>query len=90
MKKESNYKSMLNYRLLMNLVTVSLLIYGIFEMKSFLSVNFIENDTEIKRKLNRAFQGQKLQDRKVKVQQADTATTNNRNRKIIIDIEGTK
>lgn len=90
MKKKLNISNVLNYRLVMNLITVCLLIYGIFEMKSFLSENFIENDTEIKRKLNRAFEGQDLQNRKVKIQKADSTATNNRNSEVIINIKSTK
>lgn len=90
MKKESNYKNILNYRLIMNLITVCLLIYGIFEMKSFLSVNFIENDTEIKRKLDRAFEGQQLENRKIKIQKTDTTSADNRDSEVVIDIKSTK
>lgn len=80
----------ISYRLVMNCITVCLLIYGIFEMKNFLSDNFIDNDTELKRRVDRAFKGQKLQNGKDQIQQSNSPTADNRDRKVIIDIESTK
>lgn len=77
----------ISYRLVMNCITVCLLIYGIFEMKNFLSNNFIDNDTELKRRVDRAFRGQKLQDGKNQIQKTNPPTADDRNRKVIIDIE---
>lgn len=90
MKNKFKLNIKFNYRLIMNFITVCLLIYGIFEMKGFLSENFIENDTELKRKLDRAFRGQQLQDRKIKIQETNTTATNNRDREVIINVKSTK
>lgn len=74
----------------MNCITVALLIYGIFEMKSFLNKNFIENDTEIKRKVDRAFKRGELKKRNKNIQNTHSSPTNNRNGEIIIDVKSTK
>lgn len=82
--------SKISFKLIMNCITVGLLIYGIFEMKSFLNENFVENDTELKRRVDRAFKGQKLQNGKEVIQDTNTTTTDNRDSEVIINIKRTK
>lgn len=48
----------MSFRLLLTLTTLTILLYGIFELKSFLNTHFIENDTPLKAKLNRVLNGQ--------------------------------
>lgn len=90
LETEGKMASKISFKLVMNCITVILIIYGIFEMKSFLSENFVENDTELKRRVDRAFKGQKLQNTKEKVQKTDSSPTDNRDGEVIINIKGTK
>ena len=87
---EGKMASKISFKLVMNCITVILLIYGIFEMKSFLNENFVENDTELKRKVDRAFRSQKLKNTKEKIKDTNSAPTDNRDSEVIINIEGTK
>lgn len=48
----------LSLRQALNLFTFMVLIYGIFQFKSFLNQNFVEHDTELKSTVNRALNGQ--------------------------------
>lgn len=50
----------MSFRLLLTLSTLTVLLYGIFELKSFLNVHFIENDTPLKAKLTRILNGETL------------------------------
>ena len=45
-------------RLIMTMITMLALAYGVMEIKSFLNVNFIENDTPVKHKLNKFLNGE--------------------------------
>lgn len=42
----------------MTTFTLVVIIYGIFEMKGFLNVNFIHNDTKLKHSVNRFLNGE--------------------------------
>lgn len=44
-------------RNLLTLLTMAALFHGTLELKSFLMENFVDNDTVIKRKVNRALNG---------------------------------
>ncbi len=48
---------MLSMRDFITLITLSTLFYGALEFKSYLEVNFVENDTPIKKEFNRALNG---------------------------------
>ncbi|MEX1099396.1 MAG: hypothetical protein WEB87_03150 [Bacteriovoracaceae bacterium] len=47
----------LSFKNLLTLATLSVLFHGALELKSFLETNFVENDTPIKRQLNKALNG---------------------------------
>jgi hypothetical protein len=47
----------LHFRTIITLIMFGVLIQGIFELKNFISFNFIENDTQMKRVLNDALNG---------------------------------
>ncbi|MBD66473.1 MAG: hypothetical protein CME62_14775 [Halobacteriovoraceae bacterium] len=49
--------SMMNFKLLMTLFTLSALIYSIMQIKFFLNDNFIERDTKLKAEVNRFLNG---------------------------------
>ena len=49
--------TMLSTRDILTLVTLSTLFYGALELKSYLNINFVENDTPIKKEVNRALNG---------------------------------
>ena len=44
-------------RLLLSLITLIALTYGVFQVKVFLSKNFIDNDTKLKFELNQFLNG---------------------------------
>lgn len=76
-------------KLVMNLITAAAIVYGIFEMKSYLNINFVENDTKIKKELNDALNGKLKNSNKV-IQKTHPHPTEYRDRKVIIDIETTE
>jgi len=47
----------LHFRTLLTLIMFGVLIQGVFELKNFLSFNFIENETHMKQVLNDALNG---------------------------------
>jgi hypothetical protein len=47
----------LHFKTLLTLIMFGVLIQGIFELKNFLSFNFIENETQLKQVLNDALNG---------------------------------
>jgi hypothetical protein len=55
-------------RLLLTLITMLALAYAVLEIKSFLSVNFIENETPVKKKLNSFLNGEVPVKRPIKQQ----------------------
>lgn len=46
-----------SFKNLLTLITLSVLFHGALELKKYLEVNFVENDTPIKRQLNKALNG---------------------------------
>ena len=44
-------------KLASTIITLSVLIYGIFEMKSFIDTNFVKNDTKLKNEVNNFLNG---------------------------------
>ncbi|MCO4754154.1 MAG: hypothetical protein KC478_06715 [Bacteriovoracaceae bacterium] len=49
---------MFSIRDILTLVTLGTLFHGALELKSYLEVNFVENDTPIKAQVNKALNGQ--------------------------------
>ena len=45
-------------RLLITLISMAALAYAVLEIKSFLNVNFVENETPVKHKLNKFLNGE--------------------------------
>lgn len=47
----------MNLKLLLSITTLGALLFAAFEIKGFLAENFIEKDTPLKAKVNRALNG---------------------------------
>jgi hypothetical protein len=61
----------LHFRTLLTMIMFAVLIQGIFELKNFLSFNFIENETQMKRILNDALNGKLPESRQSKKYEKD-------------------
>ena len=53
----------MDFRFFLNLITMLVLAFGILELKTYLDENFIENETTVKRQLNKFLNGELPEDR---------------------------